>query len=72
MENGEWGKGNGFSSAKTVAPNYFSHLALKVIKISTTSPVSVRKSGQAYMGIWPNHCVYFIFFFGSLLRVLQD
>ena len=27
MMNGEWGKGNGFSLAKTVAPNYFSHLA---------------------------------------------
>ena len=32
MENGEWGKGNGFSSAKTVAPIIFLTLPKKSSK----------------------------------------
>ena len=69
MENGEWGKGTVFSSAKNRGPPL---IFLTLPKKSSKFPHLVRKSGQAYMGICPNHCLYFIFFFGSLLRVLQD
>ena len=76
MGNGEWRmvngeRGTGLVQLKPWPPIIFLTLPKKSSKFPTTSPVSVRKSGQAYMGICPNHCVYY-FFFGSLLRVLQD